>query len=127
MRVSDNHVDYLYLTYHEDVPSAEIFAQWQSCWALICFPLHPVQDAPKVLVLQLKRFEYSFSSRQKVSKKVEFQTRLNLAPFMSNPKASRLVSSSPPPPPSDAHSCRPPPMPVRQLDELSEPCFVTVS
>ena len=58
-----------------------------------------MQDAPKVLVLQLKRFEYSFSSRQKVSKKVEFQTRLNLAPFMSSPKAPRLVRSSLPPSP----------------------------
>ena len=50
-----------------------------------------VQDAPKVLVLQLKRFEYSVYSRHKVTKKVDYQTTLDLGPFMSRPGAGRLV------------------------------------
>ena len=52
-----------------------------------------------MLVLQLKRFEYSFNSRHKVTKAVEFQTRLNLAPYMSSPEAPLMVcppSSGPP-------------------------------
>ena len=50
-----------------------------------------MQDAPKVLVLQLKRFEYSVYSRHKVTKKVDYQTTLDLAPFTSKPGAGRLV------------------------------------
>jgi len=49
------------------------------------------QDAPKVLVLQLKRFEYSVYSRHKVTKKIDYQTSLDLAPFMSKPGAGGLV------------------------------------
>jgi hypothetical protein len=44
-----------------------------------------------VLVLQLKRFEYSVYSRHKVTKKVDYQTTLDLAPFTSKPSAGRLV------------------------------------
>jgi len=51
------------------------------------------QDAPKVLVLQLKRFEYSVYSRHKVTKKIDYQTSLDLAPFMSKPGAGSLVSA----------------------------------
>lgn len=48
-----------------------------------------MQDAPAVLVVQLKRFEFSLRSRSKISKRVDFETTLDLAPFMSN----RLVTS----------------------------------
>ena len=44
-----------------------------------------------MLVLQLKRFEYSVYSRHKVTKKVDYQTSLDLAPFMSKPAAGSLV------------------------------------
>ena len=44
-----------------------------------------------MLVLQLKRFEYSVYSRHKVTKKIDYQTSLDLAPFMSKPGAGSLV------------------------------------
>ena len=44
-----------------------------------------------MLVLQLKRFEYSVYSRHKVTKKVDYQTSLDLAPFMSKPGGGSLV------------------------------------
>lgn len=43
-----------------------------------------VEDAPAVLIVQLKRFEFSARSRTKISKRVEFDTWLDLAPFMAN-------------------------------------------
>ena len=53
-----------------------------------------------MLVLQLKRFEYSVYSRHKVTKKIDYQTSLDLAPFMSKPGAGSLVRAPPP----DVHS-----------------------
>ncbi len=42
------------------------------------------QEAPAVLVLQLKRFEFSSRSRTKLGKRVDFDTALDLAPFMAD-------------------------------------------
>ena len=53
------------------------------------------QDAPAVLVLQLKRFEFSMRSRSKISKRVDFETTLDLAPFMSNRCAAALPTAPP--------------------------------
>jgi len=50
-----------------------------------------------VLVLQLKRFEFSARSRTKLGKRVDFDPLLDLAPFMADRRgplryAFRLVS-----------------------------------
>ncbi|KAL3153836.1 hypothetical protein ABBQ32_013412 [Trebouxia sp. C0010 RCD-2024] len=42
-----------------------------------------IDQAPAVLVVQLKRFEFSMFGH-KINKKVDFETELDLAPFMSN-------------------------------------------
>ena len=43
-----------------------------------------IEDAPNVLIIQLKRFEFSRSGR-KISKHVDFDQTLDLSPFMSYP------------------------------------------
>lgn len=48
-----------------------------------------------MLVLQLKRFEFSMRSRSKISKRVDFETTLDLAPFMSN-RCGAAVPTAPP-------------------------------
>lgn len=42
-----------------------------------------IETAPSVLVVQLKRFEFSLSGR-KISRQVEFQPTLDLSPYMSH-------------------------------------------
>jgi len=42
-----------------------------------------IEDAPNVLIIQLKRFEFSRSGR-KISKHVDFDQTLDLSPFMSH-------------------------------------------
>jgi len=44
-----------------------------------------IEDAPNTLIIQLKRFEFSRSGR-KISKQVEFDETIDLAPFMSHPQ-----------------------------------------
>ncbi|GIL86570.1 hypothetical protein Vretifemale_14832, partial [Volvox reticuliferus] len=44
-----------------------------------------VEEAPNVLTVHLKRFEYG-GFGAKINKKVEFDTQLDLRPYMSNPK-----------------------------------------
>ena len=56
-----------------------------------------VQDAPAVLVVQLKRFEFSLRSRSKISKRVDFETTLDLAPFMSKRFVTNPRGPSPSP------------------------------
>ncbi|CAK0758926.1 hypothetical protein CVIRNUC_002658 [Coccomyxa viridis] len=45
-----------------------------------------IDRPPNVLVFQLKRFEYMFHG-SKITKKVDFETELNIAPYMSNRRA----------------------------------------
>ncbi|KAK9916917.1 hypothetical protein WJX75_008782 [Coccomyxa subellipsoidea] len=45
-----------------------------------------IERAPNVLVFQLKRFEYSMYG-SKIGKKVDFDTHLDMAPYMSNRRA----------------------------------------
>jgi Ubiquitin carboxyl-terminal hydrolase len=49
-----------------------------------------VQALPNVLVIQLKRFEFSRYGH-KVSKKVDFDTTLDMAPYMSERRAAPAV------------------------------------
>lgn len=49
-----------------------------------------IESSPNVLVLQLKRFEFSFSGR-KVSKPVAFTEVLDLSPYLSNKPHEPLV------------------------------------
>jgi len=44
-----------------------------------------IEDAPNTLIIQLKRFEFSRSGR-KISKQVDFDETIDLAPFMSHPQ-----------------------------------------
>jgi len=53
------------------------------CGGVTSGHLGVVQDAPAVLVVQLKRFEFSRRSRSKISKRVDFDTTLDLGPFLS--------------------------------------------
>eukprot|EP00887_Chlorella_sp_A99_P006830 scaffold2.g6830.t1 len=46
-----------------------------------------VDTPPNVLMVQLKRFEFSFSGH-KISKKVEFEVELDLTPYLSAPAAA---------------------------------------
>lgn len=46
--------------------------------------------APSVLTLQLKRFEFG-GYGHKISKKVDFETELNLAPFLRAPGSSTVM------------------------------------
>lgn len=51
-----------------------------------------VEDAPNVLTIHLKRFEYGvFGS--KISKRIEFGLTLDLAPYMSDTNSSPQVCS----------------------------------
>lgn len=60
-----------------------------------------LHSTPRVLVLQLKRFEYHAAGR-KISRKVDFGTELDVAPFMSAAadSARRKEKGSEPPPSS---------------------------
>ena len=49
-----------------------------------------IEVAPQVLVVQLKRFEFSLSGR-KISKQVEFSTQLDLSPYMSHHTSSKVM------------------------------------
>jgi ubiquitin carboxyl-terminal hydrolase 36/42 len=49
-----------------------------------------VETAPSVLVIQLKRFEFSMSGR-KISKQVEFDPVLDLSPYMSQRPATPAI------------------------------------
>jgi ubiquitin carboxyl-terminal hydrolase 36/42 len=49
-----------------------------------------VEDAPNVLTVHLKRFEYG-GFGAKITKKVDFGTRLDLRPYMSNTKGPQKV------------------------------------
>jgi ubiquitin carboxyl-terminal hydrolase 36/42 len=49
-----------------------------------------VETAPSVLVIQLKRFEFSMSGR-KISKQVEFDPVLDLSPYMSHRPATPAI------------------------------------
>ena len=44
-----------------------------------------IEDAPNTLIIQLKRFEFSRSGR-KISKHVDFDETIDLAPYMSGPQ-----------------------------------------
>lgn len=52
-----------------------------------------IDKAPSVLTIHLKRFS-PFNPLQKINKKVEFQTTLNLKPFVSNSEVSYILEST---------------------------------
>jgi len=43
-----------------------------------------IQKLPRVLTLQLKRFDFNSMFGGKVNKTVDYQEKLNMRPFMSN-------------------------------------------
>lgn len=50
-----------------------------------------VEDAPNVLTVHLKRFEFG-GFGHKINKRVEFSTSLDLAPYMSDTRGLSHVS-----------------------------------